>query len=838
MSGKSLVKWSMATMVFVAVCSCGDKDLYDREAYLNQVKQAFPVANVDPQHDWSSVAAVRLTAHLSMNRPGTYMVRVYSAMPQSGQSTELLASAEVVNGGVFTTNLNYRVNSPMLYIAVEDERGFLAVYPREITGQSMETQVGDAVKDAGSSALQAPRMIASTREFPDFPKEGEYATDVPADAHPIDQYAADHSSGSLVSEYYVDASSTAFNPWQGNVKIYFKPGTYTVNCNMTIPYNTQIYFLPGSKITINQELWCTQSGTAIYIAEGAEVTVSKKCGLGIGVYNRGKLSVQEFELNNSGVCTNQGSVSVVGKFRLANTSCYLVNSGTLVADSLELASGAAMHNLDSVNVAGRTHLSSYNDTWVNDGTYVTGSLDCEAGTDQFINNCRLKVNGKFSIWNGSSSTSGFRQDALASTETEEFYINTSRVFLGSQSLFKVNKTATMNCGNPGYGIHGTGTDASKPAVFQAKDIVMGSASTENQVTYSGYLWVASDTHFSRLKPDGRTTYNVADDKVSFAIGANDAATTIPASKCTPGYNQGNTPVTPPVNDGMTMIHCYEDNFPEPGDYDFNDVVLGLKMEKCPRRSGSKRDTLVIKVEVKAVGATKSIGAAIRLKDVKSRHVSGDFKLSSEADRKMFNFYDIEIYNRTIKPNPEGSRKYLTAINSQDLVIPLFNDAHYAITGGLKENGDVKRRFYNTVADRSNAKGEVIGADMLPENEYKILFTDAQAFNQFVINDVDLFIIEEYNGAFFEVHTYQYKQDEVVHNWRNGSDAYADNYPWGLAVPSASFRYPIEWTAIGSCLTNNVFGGAYQTAGHSFIEWARDHTKATDWYNYPTSGLVY
>ena len=119
---KSLVKLSMVTMALVAVCSCGDKDLYDRDAYLNQVKQAFPVNDIDPQHDWSSVATVRLTARLSMNKPGTYMVHVYSAMPQSGQNTELLASAEVANGGVFTTNLNYRVNSPMLYIAVEDER--------------------------------------------------------------------------------------------------------------------------------------------------------------------------------------------------------------------------------------------------------------------------------------------------------------------------------------------------------------------------------------------------------------------------------------------------------------------------------------------------------------------------------------------------------------------------------------------------------------------------------------------------------------------------------------------------------------------------------------------
>lgn len=834
MIGKKAVKWFMVTMMLVAVCSCKDSDMYDRDAYMSQVKQAFPVADIDPQHDWSSVGFTRLSVRLCMNKQGTYMVHVYSAMPQSGQHTELLASAEVVNGDVFTTNLNYRLSSPMLYIAVEDERGFLSVYSRDIKGQTTDTQVGDAVKDAGSAASQAPRLKASTREFPDFPAESEYATTVPPDALPIEQYKV----SAEVANYYVDANTTMFNPWKGRVRVYFKPGTYTVNYGMYIPANVQLYFLPGAKVTFSKKVDCNSSTSGIYIAEGAEVTFGKDNNLNMNVHNRGKIMAKGFQLYGSGICTNEGTFSVNGAFRLANAACSFVNGGTFTAASLEVADGSAVHNLDSVNVSGKTYLSSTNNVWVNDGNYVTGSLSCVAGTDQFINNCRLKVNGLFELNNCNSSTFGFRQDALASTETEEFKIGSARVFLGAQSLFKVNKTATMNCANPGYGIHSTSTDAAKPAVFQAKDVVKGGASTENQVTYSGYLWVASDSHFARLKSDGRTTYNVADDKVSFAIGANDASTTIPASTCTPGYNQGEVPVDQPVNDDMTMVCCYEDNFPVPGDYDFNDVVMGLKMEKKPRREGAKRDTLVLKVELKAVGATKSIGAALRLKGVKAQHVSSEFKLSSEADRKMYNFYDIEFYNRVIKPNPEGSKKFLTAIGTQDMVIPLFNDAHYAITGGLKENGDVKRRFYNTVADRNNEKGEEIAADMLPENQYTVLFADADAFNNFTINDADLFIIEEFNGVFFEVHTYQYKQDEVVHNWRNGSDAYTDNYPWGLAVPSASFRYPIEWTAIGSCLTSNVFGGAYQTMGHSFIEWARNHNQATDWYNYPTSGLVY
>ena len=64
------------------------------------------------------------------------------------------------------------------------------------------------------------------------------------------------------------------------------------------------------------------------------------------------------------------------------------------------------------------------------------------------------------------------------------------------------------------------------------------------------------------------------------------------------------------------------------------------------------------------------------------------------------------------------------------------------------------------------------------------------------------------------------------------------YPWALMIPG-DFKYPYEFVQIGS-YPNGVKKGAYQTDGHSFAEWALDpsHNTATDWYNYPQSGLVW
>ena len=835
MMKKNAVKWLFAPMLLIAVSSCSDDDLFDKEAYVDKVKTAFPVADIDPQHTWSSMGSTQLSAHLCMEKAGTYMVRVYADMPKSGETTELLAAAEMNNGELFTTKLNYRLHSPIIYLTVEDERGFVAVYPRVVNSELTETEVGNAVANTQNKEQKVQR-IAARYDFPDFPSESDFATVVPADAHPMDQYAQDNNTGNLVQNYYVDASTTQLNPWAGNVKIYFKPGTYTINYYPNIPYNAQLYFLPGANVTFTNYLSCTMGLTAFYIAKGATVNFNNTLAVAIGIYNRGTMNINTFEVSGSGVLINEGTINVKGGFALRNYNACFVNGDTFAANTIELADGSKMQNLGTVNVSGLTTLTGNMTTWVNDGYYETGTLNSQAGSDQIINNCRLKVNGLFKLWNSNSTNMGFTEDAGASAEMEEFYINTANVFLGSNALFKVNGTATLDCANPTYGIYGKGTDAGQPAVFQAKDIVKGTSSSTNQVTYGGYLWVASDTHFEQKIDDWNMAYNIADDKVSFALGMYDAQTSIPASECTPGYGQALTPTNPPVDGEMRMTYCYEDNFPVPGDYDFNDVVLGLKMEKKPRRNGASRDTLVLKVEVKAVGATEPIGAALRLKNIKEEHLSSTFSKTSDASRKMFHFFNIERYNKILSQSEKGDRRFLTALSTQEMVIPLFNDAHYAINGGVKENGDTKRRFYNTIVN-PNEKGENFAAADLPENTYAIYFKDPNAFNNFKIEDVDLFIIEEFNGTCYEVHTYPYKQDEVTRKWHNGSTAYSDNYPWGLAVPS-DFRYPIEWTPIGTCPINNVVGGAYQLKGHSFSEWAKDHTKATDWYEYPMPDLVY
>lgn len=271
--------------------------------------------------------------------------------------------------------------------------------------------------------------------------------------------------------------------------------------------------------------------------------------------------------------------------------------------------------------------------------------------------------------------------------------------------------------------------------------------------------------------------------------------------------------------------CFEDNFPEPGDYDFNDVVAKVSMQKlpCDINDTKLRDTLEITVELTAVGATKQIASGLRLVNINGSMVENKYKLDDSFHPNPNNeLKDI------IPWNEKTSKKYLKQRNGTDIYIPLFNDAHYAINGGTYE---YQKNFYNTLKDRNHEKARYTDPK---RNIYRVIFKDREAFNNFSTADIDLFIVESYNGAWYEVHTYPYKNAKVIHN-------YPDNnvvYPWALMIPG-DFKYPYEYVQIGSYV-NGVKKGAYQTDGHSFAEWALDpsHNTATDWYNYPLSGLVW
>ena len=270
---------------------------------------------------------------------------------------------------------------------------------------------------------------------------------------------------------------------------------------------------------------------------------------------------------------------------------------------------------------------------------------------------------------------------------------------------------------------------------------------------------------------------------------------------------------------QTYTYLYEADFPLPGDFDFNDVVLRISQQAV------NDSTLKLKVTLSAVGATKQIGAAIRMPNIpfdKVKHVA------IEEGIRFDEGYTTERYFI------DNEKVYVEGHDGK-LVVNLFDDAHWCMLP-KEEYGQVVRMLYNT--RKFEVKNE---STNVPEQTrtYIIYFNSGINASYLELPDIDPFIMESGSGLCYEVHTYKYKYEEAIWNYTNGPTADDDRVPWALLVPDGQFHYPVEGMFIGR-YRNGEVTGAYSRSSHSFGEWGRDHSKALDWwlYDYATKAQVY
>ena len=238
---------------------------------------------------------------------------------------------------------------------------------------------------------------------------------------------------------------------------------------------------------------------------------------------------------------------------------------------------------------------------------------------------------------------------------------------------------------------------------------------------------------------------------------------------------------------QTFTYLFEEDYPYPGDFDFNDVVFRISQQPV------NDSTLKIQVTLAAVGATKQVGAAIRLPYISYADVE---KVTIDEGTRFDEDYTIDRYyianDEVLSNGRDGSA-----------VINLFDDAHWSMSAKVSM-GQVKRMYYNT------RKYDVL-------NESSIVPAVSRSYN-----------VHLKNGFNVEVHTYQYKYDEALWDYTNGSGGEDDRVPWALLVPDADFHYPVEGIALGM-YRNGLVSGAYSRYNHSFGQWGRNRNSSTDWW---------
>ena len=275
---------------------------------------------------------------------------------------------------------------------------------------------------------------------------------------------------------------------------------------------------------------------------------------------------------------------------------------------------------------------------------------------------------------------------------------------------------------------------------------------------------------------------------------------------------------------QTYSYIYEKDFPLVGDYDYNDLVFRIGVEHTTSKQ------VVVHVTLSAVGCNEQLAGYFRVMGCKY----DDIESVTTANGKTFN-----------DNLPAGSRNL---VNNYDLlicnsknqpVITVCADAHWAMDPyqpTMENTGAIAlRKYYNT-----SLTGEEYESRNPVSQSYIINFKDPAVAENITLEELDPFIVKNYNGGLYEIHLDELKASQVLYNYQ--VEFRIKDLPWALLVPSNDFKYPLEGVQIGfykRTETGVVFSdGAYRTTGHAFGAWVENHKAALDWYYYPDEGKVW
>lgn len=369
-------------------------------------------------------------------------------------------------------------------------------------------------------------------------------------------------------------------------KLYLKAGTYDfTNEEFNVCANADVYLLSGTTLILNN----TAASTAkfnVYIAQGSELKVNTKYRADVDahIYNHGTITCVGFEVNGKSTLYNVGTVTSTGEIFIENSTAKIVNDGAITCPSAFVKGSGALQNNAEWTVTGNTIVNCNNGGWVNNGHWTTQNYYYTAGSENVINNCFLEVKNDFNInMSSANPNNGFKIDSNCGVLTKNFYGGKAgddpnsksgpyKVIMGHKSLFKVTGTATLEGGNPGWGFFGP--NSGEYAVFQAKDIVRatGLENTQGAVTYSGNLYISSETHFGKGTLYDTYIYEEGNFDVNTNIYASGfkggkPTITIEETPCNPGFKGGEKTVYRVIAEDLSAE--------QEGDFDFNDVVFDV-----------------------------------------------------------------------------------------------------------------------------------------------------------------------------------------------------------------------------------------------------------------------
>lgn len=736
---KANIFLGVALISFSVLLGSCEKNAFDPEKVKATYENKFPVSDVDPFMDWKTTNTVSVSISVFEDADINYIIRIYDTNPLEEESPAKLLAEGFANDKLAFTT---EIDCP----AYLQEVYVCRTDPANRNVVQVATIINDAVNVTFGTS---PTARALTRAFntsittyePER-SEAEVRALIP-DAAVITLNNANNYQFFQSGKAYIIPQGTTY---KGPISKYIsedKPATIIIAGK----------WIPTSGIEKGYEL-CVMNGGEIVVPDGQTLEIRSSSRLFI--YKGGKLSGGKVDITNGSdgqFNYNAGTIELE-TLNISTAGCTFYNCGTFKVDMLSIGNRTTKF----VNQGKAEIEEMYSQTSIENGCYL--EIDKFTGLSLVLgDNCYTEIEEFTPEWNTVVSLG-----AYAILEIEEANLGGTQ-FKGSAkpSLVKIEEVESVNQHKSSGSIY-----------YEVKE--------QKGWAYQAFAESLTDSG-SNLSKWG------------------ESPVTIPQGDCS---GDGNTPGegSDIPDELMPYTYVFEDNFPLVGDYDFNDIVLDVTID---HRYGSDRKvtTTLLNIKLTAAGASKMVGAGLRIVGINPSAISSITYEGADKDRFLSSL--------------SGSM-FDTGIES-DGTIPLFGNAHKVFdvpSGTLVNTGGTTATAHTC--------------------QIKIEMNDAFQFEKPVImkDNLDFFIAYQYHSMQqrMEVHLYDFwelgptKKGTI----QKANLDLAKNNTWAVCVPN--FRYPRE--NINICDEKNQDNCAYPL----FLGWVRDHNTNLDWYKHPNEKNVY
>lgn len=782
-------------LVAALILSCAllgscEKNAFDPEKVKATYEDKFPVKNIDPDMDWKMTRQVTIDISVYEDYGVDYTVEIFDRNPYSTDTIpHLLARGTANQEFSFHTAIDCPTVLSTLYVSRTDEADRRIFKPVAITNNRLTTSFGSQTltRSFSPSTRSEGNFSISAMSRPYTDKEIETMLSKAV------EYTGQDMDTDITNKNIFKITST----YEGSINHGGTPTPAASTLKLIIAPEAK-WEIPSSQ-TINQGLEIiVASKGEIKLKSGSENTPALK------FTNTASLTVlgtayQEHE--NDEAEDTRGKISGNGWIEFSNGGTNY-NAGDIDIDGIN-NNGGTFFNYGEIDVK-KLYGPSTGSLFVNHGDLEADQIGDEKNDRGPLleNSCKIEVDGDLTSYGITLGQGAFiKCEHLHASD----YIN-----LNDNSMIKVeNNSWFNNCSITGP------TAPNSYALLKLNNIQQANwtGSWQSEVT-QGYV---INNVYCEYKGGGRdATWNFEYCCLNGTAGGNgkkgngnavackpgEAPKYIPEGRCT---GEGNTPGEGDPGEEpelMPYTYVFEDNFPLVGDYDFNDVVLDVSINH-DRGRDNKITTTHIDVTLVAAGATKTIGAGLRLINVDRAAVAS---ISYEGD--------VNRFQNTL------SGSMLDNISFEDgMVIPLFGNVHgvFGVAPGTMVN---------------------TGIATAPTYTYKIKIEQSNAYQHespvISKDNLDFFIAYKFRSMQqrMEVHLYEF--------WDYGATKggtvqkenldLAGNNTWAICVPN--FRYPRESINISTLKGDDC---AYP----KFLDWAQNRTPDTEkWHLDPNEKNVY